>query len=71
MGRVIVAECCSWEDFRLSVLKAFARNGAPSILIDWKRARRDWKRYSMTGGEAASMQLRDLGKEREYVRMMV
>ena len=62
-----MTECCAWEDFKLSLLNTFARNACPSSLIDWKKARRDWKRYSCTGYEAASMQLRELKSDSEYV----
>lgn len=59
--------CCDWDTFKGSLLASFAQAACPSNLIDWKRARRDWSRYHCTGGEAASMQLRDLRQEGEYL----
>jgi hypothetical protein len=59
--------CCDWETFSEAFKVAFERKNAGLALIDWKRARRDWKRHHCTGGEAASMQLRDLAEEGEYL----
>lgn len=59
--------CCDWQTFEEAMLCAFARRGIPSLLIDWKRARRDWKRHNCTGEEAASMKARDLTREGEYI----
>lgn len=58
--------CCEWDDFEASVKLAFKEKNADEILIDWKQAKRDWKRYHCTGAEAASMQLRDLARDGEY-----
>jgi hypothetical protein len=60
--------CCDWQTFEESLLHAFACQAVPCILIDWKRARRDWKRHHCTGSEAASMQIRDLRMDGEYNR---
>lgn len=58
--------CCEWNDFQTGVKLAFKAARAGELLIDWKRAKRDWKRYHCTGPEAASMQLRDLRNDGEY-----
>lgn len=61
--------CCSWETFKNAFLGAWrqARHTPGELLIDWIRARKDWKRHHCTGGEAALMQLRALSKEGEYI----
>lgn len=64
--------CCNWDTFEggfICTWHTSTRRGAPpsTILIDWKRARGDWKRYGMTGHEAAFMQLRDLRAEAEHL----
>ena len=61
--------CCDWSDFEIGVVAAFRKRGAPDALIDWQRARKDWKRHHCTGGEAAAMQLLDLSSESDYLRM--
>lgn len=62
--------CCEWDDFEASVKLAFKEKNADEILIDWKLAKRDWKRYHCTGAEAASMQLRELARDGEYNHMV-
>lgn len=62
-------ECCDWQTFEQGFLTTLAENRVPSALADWKRARRDWKRYACTGHESALMQVRRLREEGEYVRM--
>ena len=61
--------CCDWNDFEIGVTAAFRRRGAADVLIDWPRARKDWKRHHCTGGEAAAMQLLDLSSEGDYLRV--
>ena len=61
--------CCDWNDFESGMVAAFRSRGAAGVLIDWPRARKDWKRHHCTGGEAAAMQLRDLSAEGDYLRM--
>lgn len=43
--------------------------GPPRLLIDWRLAERHWRRYAMTGGEAAKMQLQALSTESLYLHM--
>lgn len=62
--------CCDWQTFEDGFLAAWRRKGAGELLIDWKRAKRDWRRHHCTGFEAASMQLRDLSREGEYLWSM-
>lgn len=59
--------CCDWETFKSGFLAAWKLKCASELLIDWKCAKRDWKRYHCTSGEAASMQLRKLAKEGNYL----
>ena len=64
-------ECCDWDTFETGFIAKWhegtRRTPPPStLLIDWKRAKRDWKRYGMTGAEAAHMQKSELTKEGEY-----
>ncbi len=44
--------CCDWETFEESLKKVAEDNKFPEILLDWKKARRCWSRYCMTGFEA-------------------
>lgn len=62
--------CCDWQTFSDAFTAAFKRKNAGAELIDWKRAKKDWRRHHCTGGEAASMQLRDLANEGEYLFLM-
>lgn len=59
--------CCDWQTFEDSFLSTWRRKNAGEALIDWVKVKRDWSRYHCTGGEAASMQLRALAKEGEYL----
>lgn len=59
--------CCDWETFEYAFLEAWSRKGAGETLIDWKLAKMDWKRHHCTGGEAATMQLRELAMEADYL----
>lgn len=61
--------CCDWDTFKDAFLGAWNRaKYTPSeVLIDWRRAKRDWKRYHCTGYEAATMQLQGLAKDSEYL----
>lgn len=61
--------CCDWETFEDSFLATWrkARHTPGEAMIDWKQARTDWKRNHCTGGEAASMQLRGLARDGEYL----
>lgn len=63
--------CCDWETFEDAFLASWrkARHTPGELLIDWNRARKDWKRNHCTGGEAASMQLREVAKGGEYLFM--
>ena len=65
-----IRTCCDWETYEESFLAAWARaKGAPAeCLIDWKLARRHWKRYGMTGYEGAWTQLKRLSEEADYLR---
>lgn len=59
--------CCDWATFEDGFLGAWRRKRAGELLIDWARAKRDWRRFHCTGAEAAAMQLRDLSNEAEYL----
>lgn len=59
--------CCDWNTFTESFLDAWRRKGFGEVLIDWKKAKRDWRRFHCTGGEAARMQLVELAKEGAYL----
>jgi hypothetical protein len=66
--------CCDWDTFETGFIRAWhtgSRRSAPpsTLLIDWARARRDWKRYHCTGFEAAFMQLRDLSDDSLYIHV--
>lgn len=63
--------CCDWIDFKRGFLAKWSESKpAPALdLIDWKKARTDWRRYHCTGAESASMQLRDLRNEGDYNRI--
>ncbi|MDD5056581.1 MAG: hypothetical protein PHQ60_02310 [Sideroxydans sp.] len=37
------------------------------MLIDWVLAKRYWRKFHCTGGEAASVQLKVLSKESDYL----
>lgn len=59
--------CCDWETFYDGFVNTWSKAKAGDALIDWRRARRNWSRNHCTGGEAASMQLRALKLEGEYL----
>lgn len=61
--------CCDWDDFRLGLLSAWQRDKhKPSeLLINWRLARKYWKRHHCTGGEAASVQIHSLRAESDYL----
>lgn len=59
--------CCDWQTFEDSFLYSWRRKNVGELLIDWVKAKRDWKRYHCTGGEAASMQLCKLYREADYL----
>lgn len=63
--------CCDLETFKESFLAAWrkAKHQPSELLIDWRKARNDWKRHHCTGGEAATMQLREAAKGGEYLWM--
>jgi hypothetical protein len=63
--------CCDWETFEDAFLATWrsARHTPGELLIDWRKARTDWKRHHCTGGEAATMQLRELARGGEYLWM--
>lgn len=70
--RVKSKACCTWETFYDGFLSVWD-NGCskksprpPRELIDWDMARKHWQRYSMTGGEAARMQLLTLSDDVPY-----
>jgi hypothetical protein len=61
--------CCSIEQFVTEFAEYWSRakHSPSTVLIDWERARRDWKRYHCTAAEAVSMQVRDLLSEADYI----
>lgn len=59
--------CCDWDTFSDGISAAFKRANIGLALIDWKRAKRHWKKYHCTGAEAAHMQIQDLRREGEYL----
>jgi hypothetical protein len=59
--------CCNWDTFNEGFVFAWRHKGVGELLIDWKQAKKDWKRYHCTGGEAASVQLRFLAQEGTYL----
>lgn len=48
--------CCDWDTFLTSLMRACEKLKFPLILINWRMARRDWRRYGMTGAEVVKMQ---------------
>lgn len=65
--------CCNWETFEEAFLAAWrkAKHTPSELLIDWRKARTDWMRHHCTGGEAATMQLREFAKDGEYLWVML
>lgn len=59
--------CCDWEQFEYEFLHYWKKQGIGELLIDWKRARRDFKLYCCTGPESAKMQILDMSKDTEYL----
>ena len=61
--------CCDWDTFELGFICHWhaEKPAVPStLLIDWKKARRGWRRGN-TGMEEAFMQLRALRESGEYL----
>lgn len=59
--------CCDWSTFEDSFLSAWRRKNAGEALVDWSVAKKDWRRNHCTGGEAASMQLKKIAREADYL----
>lgn len=65
-----VTACCDWQTFEdgfLATWRRKANNNAGEALVDWVKAKKDWKRNHCTGSEAAAMQLQELAREGEYL----
>lgn len=61
--------CCDWDTFKDSFLAAWSRafRDEGHLLIDWKKARKDWNKHHMTGGESASSQINEIKLEAPFI----